>query len=918
MQSQRQIDRLFATFCRTGDPQALGAVFDETAGELLHLAGWLCGNRADAEDLLQHTFVQAVELRSQFEVGRPVVPWLVGLLGNLAKHLQRERAQRQVPARAGSPELDPATVAADAEFARTVKERVAGIEARYREVLELHLQAGLNSKEIAAKLGRPAGTVRTQMVRALAMLRKRLPAGFVAGIVPGVPRAAELARVKAGVMAKAAVHAPAGATAAGVITIAGMSGGMLTMKKLLVAIPALLLFSASATLLSPSAIPASPSAGVPEAARGDLAPAQPTDIAAAPSTSLSPTRTRVAPADADEVDPGFASLRVRVHWQDDGSPAAAVGVRAFVSHWDNRQSDAVTDAQGNCTLRHLRPGSWRVESSHADAVTAVDLAADAQGSLELVAKRTATIRGTVVDIAGIPVDDAQIWMSGLGDEYLFTFEVARSDRNGRFSVVVADKQMIGARKGGQVHSLARHVEAKSGDADITLSLRGADGVVHGKVFDDAGVPLRWVRVRVGEEILLRVSSPFEPPQSEIAEPAITAADGSFTVTGVANGWAAVSAFADGYAPYLEGAEVIAGATKVVEIHLHPAATAFGVVHGAHGELLAGVVVMADGPRELMTRRPSVRTNPDGSFLLANLPHGDLTLTVYTLQEQGERLHATMQCRLGAGDHFEWNPTLLPGHSIRGVVLDADGTPMAGVGVGCYAPPWCNPQRYEHTDARGSFALTDTGDVPVTVEVGEISQEPLRQVLGVAPDASDLEIRISHADLPSATLTGRFVDGAGNPIEADVHICNQGGIVRIKDVKTDANGTFVLGPLRPGVRELHVRTRSLGCVPLDAADLGADEHRDLGTIRVPAPGRVTFHVVNSKGEPVASGSIYVGARVLRREQPHYGFATIENGRAIVEAMPPGKWRVITNCSGPADIEVQSGLTTHVELGPPESR
>jgi DNA-directed RNA polymerase specialized sigma24 family protein len=46
-------DRLFQRYLRTGDPAALGKVFVRTAPELLRVAAWLCGNRADAEDLLQ-------------------------------------------------------------------------------------------------------------------------------------------------------------------------------------------------------------------------------------------------------------------------------------------------------------------------------------------------------------------------------------------------------------------------------------------------------------------------------------------------------------------------------------------------------------------------------------------------------------------------------------------------------------------------------------------------------------------------------------------------------------------------------------------------------------------------------------------------------------------------------------------------
>ncbi|MCC7065508.1 MAG: hypothetical protein IT456_22070 [Planctomycetes bacterium] len=53
--SRDPADRRFQHYCETGDPVALGYVSDRTAGQLLRVALWLGGNRADAEDLLQRT-----------------------------------------------------------------------------------------------------------------------------------------------------------------------------------------------------------------------------------------------------------------------------------------------------------------------------------------------------------------------------------------------------------------------------------------------------------------------------------------------------------------------------------------------------------------------------------------------------------------------------------------------------------------------------------------------------------------------------------------------------------------------------------------------------------------------------------------------------------------------------------------------
>ena len=54
-------DRLFERFQRTGNTRALGALFDRVAPDLLKVARYLSGDRAFAEDLVQATFMAALE-----------------------------------------------------------------------------------------------------------------------------------------------------------------------------------------------------------------------------------------------------------------------------------------------------------------------------------------------------------------------------------------------------------------------------------------------------------------------------------------------------------------------------------------------------------------------------------------------------------------------------------------------------------------------------------------------------------------------------------------------------------------------------------------------------------------------------------------------------------------------------------------
>ncbi|MCR9243519.1 MAG: sigma-70 family RNA polymerase sigma factor [bacterium] len=249
-------DLHFQRFCETGDPEALGDVFDQTAGHLSRVAIWLSGNRNDAEDLLQRTFLKAIETRHKFRRGEPVLPWLMGLLGNEARRQRRER-DRTAALRPGADQIaDPEATVIARELDATVSSIGERIGQPYCDVLQLHLQTGLNCKEIAARLERPAGTVRTQLMRALDLLRQRLPAGFATGMAAALATTpGALANVRRNVLS-AAGSAPTSA-----LSTTATNGA--TIKSLVVAGGALAVALTTLTLWSAAARSAQPVPNVP-------------------------------------------------------------------------------------------------------------------------------------------------------------------------------------------------------------------------------------------------------------------------------------------------------------------------------------------------------------------------------------------------------------------------------------------------------------------------------------------------------------------------------------------------------------------------------------------------------------------------------------------------------------------------------
>ena len=196
---------LFERFRRTGDTSALGRVFDETAPRLLQLAVHFVGDLAAAEDLVQATFVTAIERAPTFDGSRQLETWLAGILANHARDL-RKTAQREIPPNTLVERIEatPLDHALDAEWSSALARALDKVPEPYRVVLILRLQQGMEPIEIAHTLQRSAGAVRVQLHRGRELLRKLLPSGIIASVQFLSEPGRGLAQVKSSVVAHAA------------------------------------------------------------------------------------------------------------------------------------------------------------------------------------------------------------------------------------------------------------------------------------------------------------------------------------------------------------------------------------------------------------------------------------------------------------------------------------------------------------------------------------------------------------------------------------------------------------------------------------------------------------------------------------------------------------------------------------------
>jgi RNA polymerase sigma-70 factor (ECF subfamily) len=136
---QSTLEELFERYRTEGHLASLAEVFDRTAGGLLALATHLVRDPVEAEDLVQNTFVAAIEGARAFERGRRLEPWLAGILARQAARAWRERGRRPELEPAERGPSDPSQLAEEREIHAHLARVLATLAPTERAVLEPYL-----------------------------------------------------------------------------------------------------------------------------------------------------------------------------------------------------------------------------------------------------------------------------------------------------------------------------------------------------------------------------------------------------------------------------------------------------------------------------------------------------------------------------------------------------------------------------------------------------------------------------------------------------------------------------------------------------------------------------------------------------------------------------------------------------------
>jgi len=159
------------------DVAALVAAFSPL---LYRIAFSIVRSRADAEDIVQETFVRVIEDPARFARVREPRPWLVRIAWNLAldrvRRITPVSLNEELAAGLISPQRSADAALAEARRLAQVLAAVDRLPQREREVLLLAAIEELTTAEIAAVLKKSESSVRSLLFRARAHLQQRLEA----------------------------------------------------------------------------------------------------------------------------------------------------------------------------------------------------------------------------------------------------------------------------------------------------------------------------------------------------------------------------------------------------------------------------------------------------------------------------------------------------------------------------------------------------------------------------------------------------------------------------------------------------------------------------------------------------------------------------------------------------------------------
>lgn len=162
---------------RAGNGSAFGSLVGRYMRAAYAVALSVTGRHEDAEDASQEAFLVALQRLNECRNPDRFAGWLMTIVRNRSRNLVRREVLRDtddVPAGTSSKVPTPDRATEHAELEERLREALAELPEVQREVVLLHDLEGWKHREIAERIGIPAGTVRSHLHFARKSLRNHM------------------------------------------------------------------------------------------------------------------------------------------------------------------------------------------------------------------------------------------------------------------------------------------------------------------------------------------------------------------------------------------------------------------------------------------------------------------------------------------------------------------------------------------------------------------------------------------------------------------------------------------------------------------------------------------------------------------------------------------------------------------------
>lgn len=180
-----EVDKKIISKCKKYDKASFTYLFHQYEKYLFNLCYSYVHNEESALDLVQEIYIKVFNNIAKFDENYPFHPWIRKIAVNTCLNYKRNEKSNVISMNreikdgiTGEDEIaSPENVeqcVVENDTAKSILENIKKLPSHYGLIITLRYYENLSYSEIAEALGKPIGTIKTDIYRAKALLKKRL------------------------------------------------------------------------------------------------------------------------------------------------------------------------------------------------------------------------------------------------------------------------------------------------------------------------------------------------------------------------------------------------------------------------------------------------------------------------------------------------------------------------------------------------------------------------------------------------------------------------------------------------------------------------------------------------------------------------------------------------------------------------